>query len=128
MAEFADGERRPKPLEWLGTSKEDMTGFPGPVRRECGYALYLAQLGVRGVIVKTLKGFGGASILEIVVTYRGNAFRVVYTVAFDKAVFVLHAFQKKSKKGAATPRRDIEVIRRRLAAAAAAYCALYGED
>ena len=121
-------EIRPKPLEWVGNSKEELTRFPGAVRRECGYALYLAQLGMRALGVKPLKGFGGASVLEIVSPHHGDAYRAVYTVAFPKAVFVLHAFQKKSKKGSVTPRREVELIRRRLAVAAQAYRKLHGED
>ena len=121
-------EMRPKPLEWVGNAKDELTRFPGAVRRECGYALYLAQLGMRALSVKPLKGFGGASVLEIVAAYRGDAYRAVYTVTFPKAVFVLHAFQKKSNKGAVTPRKDVDVIRRRLAAAAQAYRNLHGED
>lgn len=127
MPDWASEARRPKPLQWVGTSKADLIQFPGPVRRECGYALYLAQLGLRALSVKALKGFSGARVLEIVVPHRGDAYRAVYTVAFDKAVFVLHAFQKKSKNGSATPRRDIDLIYHRLVAAAA-YRDLYGEE
>lgn len=122
------GTTRPKPLEWVGSSKDELARFPGAVRRECGYALYLAQLGMRALSVKALKGFGGASVLEIVVPHQGDAYRAVYTLAFAKAVFVLHAFQKKSKQGVATPRREVELIRRRLAVASEAYRDLYGED
>jgi phage-related protein len=99
----------------------DLAAFPGPVRREFGFALYLAQLGMRAVHAKALRGFGGASVLEIVVEHESNAFRTVYTVAFPKAIYVLHAFQKKSKSGSTTPRADAAIIRRRLAAAALAY-------
>lgn len=119
---------QPKPLEWVGASKEALTRFPGCVRRECGYALYLAQLGMTGLNVKSLKGFGGASVFQIVVPHDGEAYRAVYTVAFAKAVFVLHAFQKKSNKGAATPLKEIELIRRRLAVAEQTYKLLYERD
>jgi phage-related protein len=90
--------------------------------------LYLAQLGMTGLNVKSLKGFGGASVLQIVVPHDGEAYRAVYTVAFAKAVFVLHAFQKKSNKGAATPLKEIELIRRRLAVAEQTYKLLYERD
>jgi len=83
---------------------------------------------MRALSVKPLKGFGGASVLEIVASHHGNAFRAVYTVAFAKAVFVLHAFQKKSNKAVATPQKEVDLIRRRLAVAAQAYRNLYGED
>lgn len=119
---------RPKPLEWVGASKETLARFPGPVRRECGYALYLAQVGMSGPNVKALKGFGGASVMQISAPHHGDTYRVVYTVAFAKAVFVLHAFQKKSKHGAATPRKEIDLIRRRLAVAEHAYRKLYESE
>lgn len=98
------------------------------VRRECGFTLYLTQLGMTGCNTKALRGFGGASVLEIVVAHQRDAFRVVYTVVFPKAVFVLHAFQKKSKSGIATPRKDISLIRQRLAIAAGAYRKLAGDE
>ncbi|MFM7289971.1 MAG: type II toxin-antitoxin system RelE/ParE family toxin [Planctomycetia bacterium] len=115
----------PKPLAWIGPSREALGRFPGPVRRECGYALYLAQLGMTGPNVKALKGFGGTGVLQITAPHRGDTYRVVYTVVFAKAVFVLHAFQKKSKHGAATPRKEIDLIRSRLAVAERAYEELY---
>jgi len=95
------------------------------VRRECGYALYLAQLGMSGLNVKALKGFGGAGVLQTVASHHGVTYRVVYTVVFAKAVFVLHAFQKKSKRGSTTPRKEIDLIRTRLAVAERAYRDLY---
>jgi phage-related protein len=128
MGRPRDSAMQPKPLEWVGTSKEVLARFPGPVRRQCGYALYLAQLGMVGLHVKTLKGFGGGSVMQIAVPHHGDAYRVVYTVAFEKAVFVLHAFQKKSKHGAATPRKEIDLIRRRLAVADRAYTTMYENE
>ena len=79
-----------------------------------GYALYVAQRGGKHRDVKVLSGFGGAGILEAMSDFRGDTFRVVYTVKFADAVYVLHAFQKKSKTGRETPRREIELVRRRL--------------
>src|SRR3954469_21316643 len=90
------------PLRWIAGSKEALDAFPGPVRREAGYALYLAQIGMKAVKAKPLKGFGGAGVLEVVADYDGNTYRAVYTVKFAEAVFVLHAFQKKSKHGIGT--------------------------
>ena len=87
-----------------------------------------AQLGMTGFQAKALRGYGGASVMEIVSAHQGDAFRVVYTVAFPKAVFVLHAFQKKSKHGIATPRKDLATIRRRLASAANFYRQRYEGD
>jgi phage-related protein len=76
--------------------------------------LYVAQRGGRHRETKTLAGFGGAGVVEVVKDYRGDTFRAVYTVRFAQAVYVLHAFQKKSKSGRETPRLDIELIQRRL--------------
>lgn len=84
-----------------------------------GYALYLAQLGDKHDHAKPLKGFGGAGVLEVVEDHDGKAYRAVYTVRFATVVYVLHAFQKKSKKGVATPKSEIELIKKRLEAAAA---------
>lgn len=79
-----------------------------------GYALYLAQRGGKHRDAKALSWFGGAGVVEIVKDFRGNAFRAVYTLKYAGAVYVLHAFQKKSKTGRETPRRDMELIRQRL--------------
>jgi phage-related protein len=108
----------PKPIEWVGSARKDVASFPVAVRRECGFALYLAQCGLRSVNAKPLRGFGGASVMEIVVSNDGNAYRAVYTVSFPRAIYVLHAFQKKSKSGARTPQADVVLIKRRLAIAA----------
>ncbi len=115
-----------KALEWVGSSKGDLIEFPQPVRKEMGYALYLAQGGEKAPTAKPLRGFGGASVLEVAANYDGNAFRAVYTVRFAEAVYVLHCFQKKSKKGIATPQSDIELIKRRLKVAADHYERHYG--
>lgn len=125
MAEGHVQPMNPRPLEWVGSSRASLSCFPGAVRRECGYALYLAQLGMSGLNVKALKGFGGAGVLQIVALHHGDTYRVVYTVVFAKAVFVLHAFQKKSKRGATTPKKEIDLIRSRLAIAERAYRELY---
>jgi phage-related protein len=117
-----------KPLEWIGSSKDDLNAFPGPARREAGYALYLAQIGMKAVKAKPLKGFGGAGVLEVAADHDGNAYRAVYTVRFARAVFVLHAFQKKSKRGIATDKADIDLIKRRLRIAVDEYERLYGSD
>lgn len=84
-----------------------------------GYALYQAQIGKKDVSAKPLRGFGGAGVLEIVSDHVGDTFRAVYTVKFAIAIYVLHAFQKKSKSGIETPTQDLELIRRRLKAAEA---------
>src|ERR1700676_2144844 len=85
------------PLRWVGSSLKDLKSFPPAA--------------------KPLKGFGGVSVMEIVAPFDGNTWRTVYTVRFRGFVYVLHAFQKKSKSGIATPKRDIDLIHQRLAAA-----------
>jgi phage-related protein len=79
-----------------------------------GFALYEAQCGLKPTAAKPLKGFGGAGVLEVVSDYQSDTYRAVYTVRLEERVYVLHAFQKKSKKGIATPKADIELIKRRL--------------
>ena len=103
-----------KPVKWVGSSRKDVKAFPKNVRRDIGQALYAAQCGEEYPSVKALKGFGGRSVLEIGSTSNTGTFRAVYTVRFRDAIYVLHAFQKKSKKGVATPQPDIELIQRRL--------------
>jgi phage-related protein len=85
------------------------------VRIDIGQALYAAQRGETDPAAKPLKGFGGARVMGIVDRHDSNTYRTVYTVQFDDAIHVLHAFQKKSKSGIATPKHDIDLIRRRLA-------------
>jgi phage-related protein len=111
--------RNPKPLVWVATSREDLRGFPDEVQRSMGYALYLAQVGKKHIDAKPLKGFGGAGVLEVVESFDGNAFRAIYTVRLAGVVYVLHAFQKKSRKGVKTSRGDIEKVKARLVEAMA---------
>jgi phage-related protein len=111
----------PKPLFWMSSTQDDLRAFPQEVRQVMGYAPYLAQLGDKHLDAKPLKGFAGAGVLEIVTDHDGDAFRAVYTVRFADAVYALHAFQKKSKRGIATPNWEIEQIRQRLRQAQAHY-------
>ncbi len=106
-----------KPVVWIGSSLKDLKAFPEPVRDTMGYALYLAQGGGKHPDAKPLKGFSGAGVLEVVEDDDGNTYRAVYTVRFGSAVYVLHAFQKKSKSGIKTPSADMTVIEKRLKAA-----------
>ena len=106
----------PKPVEWVGSSKADLKRFPGPVRDRTGFAIYQAQLGLRHRDAKPLKGFG-SGVLEVVARRDGDTFRAVYTVRFEAAVYVLHAFQKKARRGIATPKPELDLVRRRLRAA-----------
>ncbi len=108
------GEPFLKPVVWIGSSRKDVCEFPESVRDHIGYALYIAQIGGKHRDAKALSGFGGAGVLEIVTDYRGDTFRAVYTLRYAGTVYVLHAFQKKSKMGRKTTRRDIELIKQRL--------------
>ncbi len=107
-------ENQPKPVRWVGSSRDDLSGFPEAVRRRVGGALWEAQIGRKAPYAKPLKGLGDAGVLEIVEDFDGEAFRAVYTVRFAKAVYVLHAFQKKSKRGIATPSAELDLIDRQL--------------
>lgn len=102
-----------KLVVWIGSSLEDLRKFPEEVRQTVGYALYLAQIGSKHPDAKPLKGFRGAGVLEIVEDFNGDTYRAVYTVKLAGAIYVLHAFQKKSKTGIATPEQDLDLIRKR---------------
>ncbi len=103
-----------RPLEWIGSSHNDLMQLPADVRKSVGFALHFAQHGEQHPASKVLKGFGGAGVLEVVENDVGGTYRAVYTVRFEEAVFVLHCFQKKSKSGIATPKADMDVVRARL--------------
>lgn len=103
-----------KLLVWVGASKDDYIAFPAEVQDEMGYALYQAQIGKTPRQAKVLKGFGGGVIELRVRDIRSNAYRTVYAANLGAAIYVLHAFQKKSTKGIKTSKRDIEMIDRRL--------------
>jgi phage-related protein len=103
-----------KALVWLGSTHDAVRGFSDAVRKDVGYALYVAQIGGIDPSAKPLRGFGGRGVLEIVADDTGGTYRAVYTVKFEEAVYVLHAFQKKSTKGIATSHADIEMIKKRL--------------
>jgi phage-related protein len=106
-----------RPVIWVGSSRRDLRGFRREVRRDIGQALYAAQQGETDPAAKPLRGFGGGSVLEIVAYQEGGTWRAVYTVRFREAIYVLHAFQKKSKRGIAIPKKNLDLIHRRLAEA-----------
>jgi phage-related protein len=112
-----------KPLAWIGNSQKELRAFPEDVKDVMGYALHLAQAGGKHDAVKPLAGFGGAGVLEVVDDYDGDTYRAVYTVKFADRVYVLHAFQKKAKKGIKTPKQEIDLIRERLKLAEADHTA-----
>ena len=115
-----------KPVEWVGSSRADLKKFPAAVQDQVGFALYQAQAGLKHRDAKPLKGLG-ANILEVVSRQEGNTYRTVYTVRFKAAIYVLHAFQKKSKRGIATPKQELDLVKQRLKAAQRHYTDNYGQ-
>ncbi len=103
-----------KLLRWIGSSLEDLKAFPEQIKDKMGYALHEAQIGDKSHMAKPLKGFSGAGVLEIVSNHDGDTYRAVYTVKFKDIIYVLHAYQKKSKTGISTPKKDIDLIASRL--------------
>jgi phage-related protein len=108
-------------LIWIGSSEKDFNKFPIEIKETALHALSKAQEGSRALGVKTFRGSGDASIVEIIDNDESGTYRTVYTVRFPKALFVLHAFQKKSKSGIKTPKQDIDLIERRLKTAEQIY-------
>jgi len=102
-----------RPLLWIASSKRDYRQFPARVQDNLGFELFLAQTGQHPPSAKPLKGLGSGTV-ELVGNFDGDTYRAVYTVRFSDAVYVLHAFKKKSKRGIKTPQADIDLIRRRL--------------
>ena len=103
-----------KHVLWVGSSKKDLMAMPDEVKSAFGFALYLAQQGKKHQNAKPLKGFSGAGVLEIIEDNLGDTFRAVYTVKIAESIYVLHCFQKKSKRGIETPKQEIDLIRDRL--------------
>ena len=110
-----------KPIVWVASSRKDLRALPPIVRRTFGLALYLAQGGERPPEAKPLSGFSGAGVLEMIEDHKGDTYRAVYTVRFATKIYVLHVFQKKSKRGIATPKHDLDLIRDRLRVAQQLY-------
>jgi phage-related protein len=108
------GETPIKTVVWVGPTRKELKELPRPVQRAVDLALYAAQIGETPPDAKVLKGFGGAGVLELIEDHRGDTYRAVYTVRFATTIYVLHVFQKKSKRGIATPKKEIELIRDRL--------------
>lgn len=102
-----------KPIIWIASTKDDLLDLPEGVQDEIGHALYQAQKGGKSDKAKPFKGFGSAAVLEIVENNEGGTYRAVYTVKFKDAIAILHIFQKKSKKGIATPKQDMDLIKSR---------------
>lgn len=119
--------QQPTPIIWLGSTRKAVQDFPLTVRQAVGFALFQAQLGGKHADTKPLKGFGGASVLEIVERFDGDTYRAVYTVKFAGVIYVLHAFEKKSKQGIKTPKQDLDLIKRRLQQAKEDYQRMKGK-
>ena len=115
-----------KPLHWVGSSKKDLLGFPEATVDDFGYALGLVQMGGTPPTAKRWKG-EGPGVFELVEDDRGGTYRVVCTVRFEKAVYVLHCFQKKSPSGIRTAQTDVDLIHERLKTAQTDYEARYGK-
>jgi phage-related protein len=107
----------PKPLKWVGSAKRDLVAMPEDVKDVFGFAIDLAQAGGKHQDAKPMKGFGSAGVLEVVDDFRGDTYRAIYTVKFDGWVYVLHCFQKKSRRGIKTSKEDLDLINARLKAA-----------
>ena len=119
--------QQPTPIVWLGSTRKAVHNFPLTIRQAVGFALFQAQLGGKHEDAKPLKGFGGAGVLEIVERFDGDTYRAVYTVKFAGVIYVLHAFQKKSKKGIKTPKQDLDLIKKRLQQAKEDYQQMKGK-
>ena len=108
---------RVKEIVWIGSTLKDLRRCPQQVRKDIGKALYAAQCGETDPSAKPLAGFGGTHVMEIIERYRTDSYRAVYAARLANAVYVLHVFQKKAKKGRETPKQDMALIRGRLAEA-----------
>ena len=120
-----------KPLIFVGSSRKDLREFPEEVQHVMGFALLAAQRGGKHPDAKPLKGVGklsGADVIEVVEHWHTDSYRAVYTIRFKGAIYVLHAFQKKSKQGIKTPQADIKLIRQRLRDAGAIHEQLFGKE
>lgn len=116
-----------KPLHWMGSCQKAVREFPEEVRHEIAFSIQLAQKGGKATNAVPLVGFGSSKVLEVIIDDSGDTFRAIYTVKFKKAIYALHAFQKKSKRGRETPKPEIDLIKSRLKLAEAHYKANYLE-
>ncbi|MFZ3310934.1 MAG: type II toxin-antitoxin system RelE/ParE family toxin [Xanthobacteraceae bacterium] len=116
-----------RPLLWVASSKRDFDQFPARVQETMGFALFLAQTGQHPPSAKLLRGLGSGTV-ELIEDFTGDTYRAVYTVRFSAAVYMLHAFKKKSKRGGETPQRDVDLIKRRLSEAVRDYGQRYEKE
>ena len=115
-----------RPLYFVGSTRDDLRELPEDVKDVFGYALYLAQLGNMHPRSKPLRGFSGAGVIEIIDNDESGTYRAVYTVRLADAIYVLHVFQKKSRRGISTPRQEIDLIKARLRQAEDHHAITYG--
>ena len=101
-------------VAFIGSAQKDLRRIPDVPRQRFGYALYQAQQGISAKRAKPLQGFGGSSVVELVEDFDGDTYRTVYTTRFAEVLYVLHCFQKKSKKGRKTSKQEIDLVKRRL--------------
>lgn len=106
-----------RPVRWVGSALRDLKTFPKAVQRDIGQALFAVQRGEDYPSIKALQGFKGASVMEISAPFDSDTYRAIYTVQFESALYVLHAFMKKAKQGRKTPKKEIDLIKTRLQAA-----------
>lgn len=116
-----------RPLRWIASSRKDYQQFPSEVQDAFGFQLHLAQNGQHPPSAKPLKGIA-PGVIELIEAFDGDAYRAVYTIRFESAVYVLHAFQKKSKQGVKTPKADIDLIKQRLKDAEAHHTSVSDKD
>lgn len=116
-----------RPLLWVASSKRDYMAFPARVQDGFGFELFLVQTGQHPPSAKPLKGVGSGT-LELIENFDGDTYRAVYTVQFSEAIYVLHAFKKKSKRGIRTPQVDIDLLKRRLKAAEEDHAERFGKE
>jgi len=119
--------RRERPLHWVGSAKRDLLDFPEEVVDEFAYGLGVVQMGGHPPAAKPWKG-EGSGVFELMEDFRGDTYRVAYTVRFAKAIYVLHCFQKKSPSGIRTAQPDVDLIHERLKAARNDYEVRYGKE
>lgn len=126
--DIIDSNIQVKPLYWIMSAKKDLLAFPGEVLDTIGYHLFVVQIGGTPNNSKPLKAFKGAAVWELIENYDTDTYRVVYTVRFRCAVYVLHSFKKKSKQGIKTPSNEIEIVRQRLRAAEEHYRLMFPDN
>jgi len=115
-----------RPIQWVGSSLKDLKEMPEDVRDAIGFSLFQVQVGRKPLNASIMRGFSGASVLEIKDDFDGDTYRCIYTIRFPEAVYVLHAFMKKSTRGIETSKNDIHLVKARLKIAEAHYAAAHG--